>query len=113
MQTFMSDLKYGLRMLRKTAVLTAVALLSLALGVGANAALGPALALVGVGGILGGMAALALRKVVSAHPDGVEAGDPVTLAATSTMLLGAALLACGPPAWRASRVDPLKALRCD
>jgi predicted permease len=44
---------------------------------------------------------------------GVPAGDPVTFGATLAVILGAALAASAWPAWRASRIDPLVALRYD
>jgi predicted permease len=44
---------------------------------------------------------------------GVPAGDPVTFGATLGMILAAALAASAWPAWRASRIDPLVALRYD
>jgi len=44
---------------------------------------------------------------------GVGAGDPVTFAGTLAVILTAALAASAWPAWRASRVDPLVALRYD
>ncbi|PYQ42206.1 MAG: permease [Acidobacteria bacterium] len=44
---------------------------------------------------------------------GVPAGDPVTFAGTLAVILAAALAASAWPAWRASRIDPLVALRYD
>ena len=42
---------------------------------------------------------------------GVGAADPVSIGSAAVVLLGAALLACYLPARRASRLDPLEALR--
>lgn len=39
--------------------------------------------------------------------------DPVAFAAAAAMLLGVAALACLIPAWRASRIDPMQALRTE
>jgi macrolide transport system ATP-binding/permease protein len=44
---------------------------------------------------------------------GVGAGDPVTFGGTLAVILAAALAASAWPAWRASRIDPLVALRYD
>ena len=44
---------------------------------------------------------------------GVKAGDPLTFGGTLAVILAASLAASAWPAWRASRVDPLVALRYD
>ena len=72
-----------------------------------------ALALSAVGVVVGVMSAVALRRFIAARLYGVEASDPATFAAMSGLLLLTALVACAVPASRASRVEPLKALRCE
>jgi len=42
---------------------------------------------------------------------GVEARDPLTFAAVVAVLLVTALAACAAPALRATRIDPMAALR--
>jgi ABC-type antimicrobial peptide transport system permease subunit len=68
-----------------------------------------------LGGVaLGIAAALILTRVLLSFSHllyGVGASDPVTFAAVSLVLIGAALLACYIPARRAARLDPMTALR--
>jgi ABC-type antimicrobial peptide transport system permease subunit len=68
-------------------------------------------ALVGTIAGLGG--ALMLSRWLEGMLFGVEPTDPVTFAAVALLLLIIAAAACYLPARRASRVDPLVALRCE
>jgi ABC-type antimicrobial peptide transport system permease subunit len=64
-----------------------------------------------IGAAIGLAGALALTRWMSSMLFGISASDPITYAIVLLLALGAALLACSIPARRATRVDPLIALR--
>ena len=67
--------------------------------------------LVGGGAALGLLLSAALGRLLSRFLYGVSGNDPVSLASASLVLLTVAAIACYLPARKASRVDPLAALR--
>jgi len=76
--------------------------------------IGQGLQLAIVGLAIGAIAALILARVLSSFSHllyGVRASDPITFAAVSLLLTCVAILACYIPARRATRVDPMTALR--
>ena len=64
-----------------------------------------------IGSAVGVPAAMVSSRSISALLYGVTAFDVSLLAAVVLSLLGVAMIAAAVPAWRASRVDPLIALR--
>jgi ABC-type antimicrobial peptide transport system permease subunit len=157
MHTLWQDLRYGLRMLGKHRGFAAIAIITLALGIGANTAIFGAIALLlpcvglygllsyevalrtreigiraalgaqqndilrlvvsqgmrlaAIGAALGIGLAFALTRFLESILYGVGPSDPLTFASVVVLLAAVAAIACGIPARRASRVDPMVALR--
>ncbi|MEN6426942.1 MAG: ABC transporter permease [Phycisphaerales bacterium] len=75
--------------------------------------LGHGLRLTLLGVVLGLAGAMLLTRVLSSLLYDVTPTDPPTLVLVSCVLTVIALLASYIPAWRAARVDPMVALRCE
>lgn len=89
----------------------------MALGAGAGNVRGmvlrEAVSLIGLGGLLGIVTAGLASRVLSAVLFGVTPTDPMTFVAVLGVLLALGLLASRLPALRATRVDPVQAMRAE
>ena len=75
--------------------------------------IGQGIKLTGAGILIGLGGALALTRFMETLVLGVSATDPLTYVTIVSLLTVVALLACWIPARRATRVDPMIALRCE
>jgi ABC-type antimicrobial peptide transport system permease subunit len=89
--------------------------LRMALGAGASDLLrlvmtrGMALTVGGV--VLGGAVALSLTRLIGNYLFQVSPRDPLAFSSAFAVMAVAGLAACILPAWRAARIDPMRALR--
>src|SRR5262245_5854988 len=75
--------------------------------------IGQGIKLAGAGALIGLGGALALKRLIETLVFGVSATDPLTFTTIALLLTLVALLACWIPARRATKVDPMIALRCE
>ena len=66
-----------------------------------------------IGLAMGLLAALSVTRFISSMLFGLEANDPVTISLAMLIMLAVTALAGYLPARRASRVNPIEALRCE
>jgi putative ABC transport system permease protein len=96
----MAYLRYAVRMLFKQRAFTAIAVLTLALGIGANTAIFTVVIITS-----------GSNRLLKGLLYGISATDFSTLVMVSALLAFVAFLACWLPARRASSIDPIVALR--
>jgi ABC-type antimicrobial peptide transport system permease subunit len=63
--------------------------------------------------LLGLVAAIGVTRLIASLLVNTEPLDPVVYLAVAAVLLGVAAFACLIPAWGASRLDPMQALRSE
>ena len=71
------------------------------------------LKLAGIGVMLGVLGSLAASRFLQAQLFGITAHDPRTFAGVALLLVCAAIVGCLVPARRATRIDPMTALRTE
>jgi ABC-type antimicrobial peptide transport system permease subunit len=75
--------------------------------------IGSGLRVAGIGVGLGIVAAIALSRLIESLLYDTKARDPLVLGSVAAVLLLVAIVAAALPAWRAARLDPVRALRAE
>jgi hypothetical protein len=112
MDTMRQDLRYAMRQFVRRPGFTAIAVVSLAIGIGGNSLIFRRVLTLAAGGVAIGIVFLiAAGQAIRGLLYEVAPSDPVTIVAVAATLALVAIAAAWSPAWRASRVDPIEALR--
>lgn len=69
--------------------------------------------LVGIGLVVGVAGAIAAGRVLASYLYETQPTDPLILLAVGALFVLAGVIACLGPAWRATTIDPLTALRAE
>jgi ABC-type antimicrobial peptide transport system permease subunit len=75
--------------------------------------LGTGLRLTGAGLLIGSLLAYALNRLLQANMPRMAGSDPLAIALVAVALFAVSMIACWLPARRATRIDPIIALRAD
>jgi putative ABC transport system permease protein len=75
--------------------------------------IGQGLTLVGIGLAIGVVSAVGVARVLRSYLYETTATDPLTFGIVGVAFVAAGALACLGPAWRATTVDPMNALRAE
>ncbi len=67
--------------------------------------------MIAIGAAIGLILAIAMSRLIAAMLFGVRSMDPVTFTVVILVLAVTAAMSIAGPAWRATRVDPIRALR--
>lgn len=73
--------------------------------------IGQGIRLVGLGVVIGVVASLFIAKVLQSLLYEISPADPFTYISVAVLLIGVSVFACFIPSWRASRINPMNALR--
>jgi ABC-type antimicrobial peptide transport system permease subunit len=69
--------------------------------------------MIAIGALAGMVLAAFSGRLVAAFLFGVDPIDPLTFTSVPVVILVTAIAAAAAPAWRASRINPVDAFRCD
>jgi putative ABC transport system permease protein len=74
---------------------------------------GSAVPVIAIGAVIGLALSIALGRLLGAMLFGVQPLDPMTFASVAMLLILTAAVSIAGPAWRATRIDPVAALRSE